>query len=144
MYMKQVAMRGVKYFLDVFFNSVAIISQTILAIIHNVSHWVPLSVTRCVNGFQGVYFVFSKHVLNCQCICTWRWTYLCVFLSHFPYTFLICVIFMCNWGTMLDVCYNTLFQSSIIGKVLKNYWMAYILANFIALVITCTTMFWNT
>lgn len=50
-------------------HSVANISENMLAIIYNVSHWVPLGVTRCIHGFLIVFFCgFSRRVLKWQCI----------------------------------------------------------------------------
>lgn len=76
--------------------SVANISKNMLAIIHNVSHWVPLGVTKCIHGFDCLFFCgFPDVYWSDNVFCTWGWVltltllkmFLCCFFSD---SFLMC------------------------------------------------------
>lgn len=72
-------------------HSVANISKNMLAIIHSVSHWVPLGVTRCIHAFDCLFFVVFQMYWSDNVFCTWGWILTLTYFRCFRF-------FMCCWS----------------------------------------------
>lgn len=81
--------------------SVANISKNMLAIIHNVSHWVPLGVTKCIHGFLIVFFCgFPDVYWSDNVFCTWGWILTLTCLQMFFQILSSCVVNHFSRGLM--------------------------------------------
>lgn len=87
-----------------------------LAIIHNVSHWVPLGVTKCIHGFDCLFLWFSRRVLKWQCILYMRMNSHSHMLKMFFQILSSCVVDHFSRGLMRSVegfqCIDGLFRVS--------------------------------
>lgn len=89
---------------------VAIMGENTPAIIYNVSHWVPLSVTGCINGLDCLFLYFFRLLLLQKCPEVTMY-----FVHDVEFSFSRCV------RRFLSVCGVNRFPSGSMGSVIEGF-----------------------